>query len=94
MTRCNVACEILVLDNCKSRSKGMLNYLAFLTSLLSDFVWVFAHIHIILGSEELDFVSFPQLFSHFIFVLASPLFVYQRFSVYLFLFFILFNFIN
>lgn len=62
MTRFNVACEILALDNRKSRSKGMLNYLAFLTSLLSDFIWVFAHIHIILGSEELDFVSFPSRF--------------------------------
>lgn len=53
MTRCNVACEILVLDSHVSRSKGMLNYSAFLTSLLSDFIWVFAHSHIILGSKEL-----------------------------------------
>lgn len=93
MTKCNVACEILVLDNRKSRSKGMLNYSAFLTSLLSDFIWVFAHIHIILGSEKLDFVPFPQMFPQFFFILASPLFMYQKFSV-LSLFFILFNFIN
>lgn len=41
--------------------------------------------------QELDFVSSPQLFPHFTFVLASPLFRYQGFSIYLFLFFILFN---
>lgn len=65
MTRCNVACEILVLDNRKSRSKAMLNYSAFLTSLLSDFIWVFAHIHKILGSEELDFFFLPLAASPF-----------------------------
>lgn len=73
MTRCNVACEILVLDSHKSRSKGMLNYSAFLTSLLSDFIWVFAHILAILGSKELDFVSFHHLpISPF---LSPPLFM-------------------
>lgn len=77
MTRCNVACEILVLDSHKSRSKGMLNYSAFLTSLLSDFLWVFAHIHIILGSKELDFVSFPQPFPYLIF------FFFAFFTLYL-----------
>ena len=85
MTRCNVACEILVWDSHKSRSKGMLNYSAFLTLLLSDFIWVFAHIHIILSSKELDFVSVPQPYTYFIFFLPSSLFMKGWLSVYLFL---------
>lgn len=60
MTRAKVACDILVLDNHKSRSKDVLNYSAFFTTLLSDFIQAFAPIHLPGLSSRLDFVSFPQ----------------------------------
>ena len=86
MTRCNVACEILVWDSHKSRSKCMLNYSAFLTSLLSDFIWVFAHIHIILGFKELDFVSVPQPYTYFIIFFFAFFTLYETMAKYVSLF--------
>lgn len=83
-------CDILVLDNHKSRSKDVLNYSAFFTTLLSDFIQAFAPIHLPGLSSRLDFVSFPSLpLFHLLFALSTP-YVLEVQCIFLF-FFILFN---
>ena len=79
-----MAYEILVLDNHKSRYKCMLSYSAFLTSLLSDFIWIFAHIHVILFSKDLHFVSLPLSFLCHLLFAFSTLYVLEVYTSFYF----------